>query len=334
MSAGRWGAAVESGGGVTGAVPFFGFAVVDKPAGTSSHGAVAAARRIFGMKKIGHAGTLDPMATGLLALGLGRATRLLRFVTGLPKEYIACARFGVATDTLDADGEVTARVPMEAAAADVERVLPGLTGDILQTPPMVSALKVGGKRLYDLARAGVEVEREARPVTVYRLSLEGFAQEPGGPPGFPEVRLRAVCGAGCYVRSLADDAARALGGRAHLTSLRRTRVGMLGESDALSLEEWSRLGEEGGLPEAVIPPGRMLSFLPELKADEKTAAAVVNGRPIADRGRGSELPPAEWDWEGIPPPDAGPLVRVTANGKMLALYRRREENLVPEVVLA
>ena len=332
MSAACWGTAVESGGGVTGEAPFFGFAVVDKPAGMSSHGAVAAARRIFGMKKIGHAGTLDPMATGLLVLGLGRATRLLRFVTGLPKEYIAAARFGVATDTLDADGEVTARAPMDVSAADVERVLPGLTGDILQTPPMVSALKVGGKRLYDLARSGVEVEREARPVTVYRLSLEGFAQQPGAPPGFPEVRLRTVCGAGCYVRSLADDAARALGGRAHLTSLRRTRVGMLDESDALSLEELSRLGEEGRLPEAVIPPGRALSFLPAVEADGKTAAAVANGRPIPDRG--PSLPPAPWDWEGVPPPDPGPLARVTSNGRMLAVYRRRGENLVPEVVLA
>ncbi len=320
---------------MTGAAPYFGFAAVDKPAGMSSHKVVAAARRIFGMKKIGHAGTLDPMATGLLVLGLGRATRLLRFVTGLPKEYVASARFGVATDTLDADGEVTDRIPMEVTAADVGRVLPGLTGDILQTPPMVSALKVGGKRLYDLARAGVEVEREARPVTVYLLTLEGFAQETGEPPGFPEVRLRTACGAGCYVRVLADDAARALGGRAHLTSLRRTRTGTLDESDAWTLPELSQLGEEGDLRRAALPPGRVLSHLPAVQADEETATAAAHGRRLPGRewGRWSFLPPAEWDWEGVPPPDPGPLVRVEARGRTLAVYRWREEELVPEVVL-
>ena len=321
---------------MTGAAPYFGFAVVDKPSGMSSHAAAAAARRIFGIKKIGHAGTLDPMATGLLVLGLGRATRLLRFVTGLPKEYVASARFGVATDTLDADGEVTARSPMEITAVDVEGVLPGLTGDILQTPPMVSALKVGGKRLYDLARAGVEVEREARPVTVYRLSLEGFAQQEGGPAGFPEVRLRAVCGAGCYVRVLADDAARALGGRAHLTSLRRTRSGTLDEADAWTLGELSRLGEEGSLRRTVLPPGRVLSHLPAVQADEETARAAAHGRRLAggERGRWTIRPPAEWDWEGVSPPDPGPSVRVEADGRMLAVYRREEGELVPEVVLA
>ena len=316
-----------------GPVPLAGLAVVDKPAGMSSHGAVAAARRIFGMKKIGHAGTLDPMATGLLTLGLGRATRLLRFVTALPKEYVAAARLGVATDTLDAAGEVTSEEPMSVSAADVERVLPGLTGDIMQVPPMVSALKSEGRRLYDLARAGMEVERPARLVTVYSLMLESFTEDR---PGFPEAGLRVACGAGCYVRSLADDAARALGGRAHLTALRRTRAGPLTEADAFSLEELSRLGEEGSLQRAVVPPNRALSYLPAAEADEETAALVVHGRPFTGRER-SRLPvrpPDEWDWEGVPPPDPGPMVRIASGGRLLAIYRQRESDLVPEVVLA
>lgn len=315
-----------------GAAAWTGLTVVDKPAGMSSHGAVAAARRIFGMKKIGHAGTLDPMATGLLTLGLGRATRLLRFVTALPKEYVAAVRLGVATDTLDAEGEVTSEKPMDVSATDVERVLPGLTGEIMQVPPMASALKAGGKRLYDLARAGVEMERPARPVTVYSLALESFTEDR---PGFPEAGLRVACGAGCYVRSLADDVARALGGRAHLTALRRTRAGPLTEADARTLEELSRLGEEGSLPRAMVSPNRALSHLPATEADEETAVLVSHGRPFSGRelSRLPVRPPAAWEWEGVPPPDPGPLVRIASGDRLLAIYRWRESELVPEVVL-
>ena len=189
------------------------FVLVDKAGEWTSHDVVGKCRRILGLKKVGHAGTLDPMATGLLVVGIGRATRLLRFVQGQPKEYVATAQFGIATDTLDADGAILDRTPMDVTESDVNGVLNRFTGDIMQIPPMVSALKIEGRRLYELARKGEEVERPPRPVTVYRIDVEEFVPGP-----YPEVRLRVVCGTGTYVRTLADDIAKALGGQAHLTA--------------------------------------------------------------------------------------------------------------------
>ena len=196
-----------------------GFLLVDKP---TSHDVVAKLRGMARMKKVGHAGTLDPMATGLLVVGLGHATRLLRFVQGFAKEYLATAVFGVATDTLDADGAVLAREPMPVSQAEVEAILDRFRGRIMQTPPMVSARKVEGRRLYELARDGQTVEREARPVTIHELEITEFA-----PSEYPEVSFRVVCSTGTYVRTLADDIAQALGGRAHLSALRRIRNGSL-----------------------------------------------------------------------------------------------------------
>ncbi len=160
-----------------------GFLLVDKPQGWTSHDVVAKVRRAVGVK-VGHAGTLDPMATGLLVLGVGRATRLLRFVQGADKEYIATAQLGVATDSLDADGSVLSREPLPVTSEEVEAAMRRFTGDILQVPPMVSARKVEGRRLYELAREGKVVEREARPVTIWRLELIDIA-----PSDYPEVRV-------------------------------------------------------------------------------------------------------------------------------------------------
>ena len=185
-----------------------GFLLVDKPSGWTSHDVVAKVRNLVGIKKVGHAGTLDPMATGLVVLGLGRATRLLRFVQAAPKEYVATAVFGVATDSLDADGAILERTEMDVALRDLEHVMGRFVGKIAQVPPMVSARKVGGKKLYELARKGIEVEREAREVEIYQLDLLELAPSP-----YPEVTFRTVCSTGTYVRTLADDMARALGGR-------------------------------------------------------------------------------------------------------------------------
>ena len=211
-----------------------GFLIVDKPSGLSSNQTVEQVRRAIGVRKVGHAGTLDPMATGVLALGIGNVTRLIRFIQDQPKEYLATAQFGVATDTLDADGAILSRVEMDFEPADLEAVVPRFVGDILQVPPMVSALKHEGRRLYELARAGEVIDREARPVTVYELDVISVGSGP-----YPEVELRVVCGKGTYVRSLADDMASVLGGVAHLTKLRRTRIGSLTLTDAVSLEELS-----------------------------------------------------------------------------------------------
>lgn len=287
-----------------------GFVLVDKAGGWTSHDVVARSRRILGMRRIGHSGTLDPMATGLLVLGIGRATRLLRFVTELPKEYEATARFGVATDSLDADGEVTARAPMSIDREDVASAMDRFRGEILQTPPMVSAVKVGGKRLHELARRGEEVERPARRVTVCRLDLEGFSAGP-----FPEVRFRVVGGSGLYVRVLADDLARDLGGRAHLTSLRRVASGGLRVEDAWTVEQMACLGDEGRVADAVLEPSDALSHLPSVSVGSEEAAMVSNGRRLPS------------------PPDLDGHVRVIADGRLLAVYRARDDRLVPEVVL-
>ena len=291
-----------------------GFALVDKSGGWTSHDVVAKARGIFGTRKIGHAGTLDPMATGLLVLGIGRATRLLRFITDQPKEYEAVVCFGVATDTLDAEGEVLDRRPMEVGADDIARVLPCFTGDILQVPPMVSAVKIAGKRLHDLARRGQEVERPPRTVRVDRLELEGFESGPN-----PRVRIRVVGGRGLYVRVLADDIARALGGRAHLTALRRVRSGSLGVDRARSVQRLVHLAGEGRISETILPAGEVLSHLVRVEVTGDSIAAVRNGRRLP--GERSD----EREAEG--------RVRVMTGERLLAVYRVEGNDLVPEVVL-
>jgi tRNA pseudouridine55 synthase len=192
---------------------------VDKEAGWTSHDVVARCRRIFGQKRVGHAGTLDPDATGVLLVGLGRSTRLLRFLTALPKTYEAEVVLGTSTSTLDASGEVTGTWDMDGVSlAAVRDAARGLTGAIEQVPPMVSAVKVGGRRLHALAREGIEVERQPRPVTVYR-----FEVMPVTTPGV--YRIEVECSSGTYVRVLAADLGEALGGGAHLRNLRRTRIG-------------------------------------------------------------------------------------------------------------
>jgi tRNA pseudouridine55 synthase len=248
-----------------------GFLAVDKPSGITSHDVVAAVRRATGIRKSGHAGTLDPMATGLVVVALGRATRLIRFVQEGRKEYFATARFGVATDSLDADGEVTERLEMDVSLADVRQGATTLVGEIMQVPPMVSALKVGGRRLYELAREGQEVERQARPVRVDEFEVLSVGDGPN-----PDVTFRVICGKGTYVRVLADDLARRFGGRAHLTDLRRTRSGSFdvsahGVSLAQLEDEWS---------DAVIDPAAALTELPLIEVDAVEAEAVAHGRPL------------------------------------------------------
>ncbi len=181
-----------------------GFLLVDKPKGWTSHDVVAKVRNKIG-GKVGHAGTLDPMATGLLVLGIGGATRLLRFVQGADKEYLSTALFGVATDSLDADGAILSREPLPVTAEQVSDAMDRFRGEIMQVPPMVSARRVEGRRLYELAREGKVVEREARPVVIHRLELVDFA-----PSEYPRSRSELCVQTGTYVRTLADDLARRL----------------------------------------------------------------------------------------------------------------------------
>jgi tRNA pseudouridine55 synthase len=294
-----------------------GFLLVDKPSGWTSHDVVAEVRRLVGQKKVGHGGTLDPMATGLLVLGVGQATRLLRFVQQLPKEYLARAVLGVATDTLDAAGAVLWREPMEVGEGDLARVLPRFVGRIMQVPPMVSALRMEGRRLYELARQGEEVDREGRPVDVHELDLVEFA-----PGEYPEATLRVVCGKGTYVRSLADDIGKALGGRAHLVELRRTRVGSFSaEGDGRSIESLREQAEAGSLASMTLSPAEGLRDLPAVTVDDVTALGVSHGVAFAPTAFG----------EG---PSEEAFRVLSADGRLLAVYRGEGRKLAPEVVLA
>jgi tRNA pseudouridine55 synthase len=206
-----------------------GVVVVDKPRGVTSFDVVATTRRALGVRRVGHAGTLDPLATGVLPVCVGDATKLVPFLMGGDKEYEAEARLGITTDTLDAEGKVTAEMdPAGIGRADVEAALQAFRGAILQRPPMHSALRVNGQRLYDLARQGIEVDRAERPIVVHELALTAFAN--------PTLSLHIRCGKGTYVRSLIADLGAALGVGAHMTALRRTRVGAFTLATAVAPE--------------------------------------------------------------------------------------------------
>ena len=283
-----------------------GVAVIDKPAGWTSHDVVAKARKVLSTRKVGHSGTLDPGATGVLVLGVGRATRLLRFVTGLDKTYEAEIALGAETDSLDSSGTVTARHDMSAVSEDDVRAgAAALTGEILQVPPMVSALKVGGRRLHDLARAGLEVEREARPVTVRRFDVEPVVGRPG------VWRAVVECSSGTYVRSLAADLGRALGGGAHLGALRRTAVGRFGLADARPVES----------PE-LLPMAAAVRHLRGVHVGDDVAADVRHGRVLG------------LDRLGVPDGDAGPWAVHGSGGALLAVYEPFRGRAKPAVVVS
>ena len=294
-----------------------GFLMVDKDGGWTSHDVVAKVRRLTGFKKAGHAGTLDPMATGLVVVGLGRATRLLRFVQDLPKEYVARVAFGIATDTLDADGAILSREPMPVSVEEVEGVLSRFTGTIMQVPPMVSALRVDGRRLYELAREGQVVDRPPRQVHVHELEVVDFA-----PGEYPEATIRVVCGKGTYIRSLADDIAQALGGRAHLAALRRTRSGSIDvESQGSRVADLEQAADEDRLENLVVSPALGLADIPSVAVDAATAESVLHGVPL----------PGSVFAAGVP----GDVFRVLVGaGELLAIYRMTDGKAVAEVVLS
>jgi len=243
-----------------------GLVVVDKEAGWTSHDVVARCRRTFGQKRVGHAGTLDPDASGVLLVGLGRATRLMRFLTALPKTYEAEVVLGTATSTLDSSGDTTGTWDMgEVTLSAVRQAAVTLTGAIEQVPPMVSAVKVDGRRLYALAREGIEVERVARPVTVYRYDVM-----PGMTPGV--FRIEVECSSGTYVRVLAADLGEALGGGAHLRNLRRTRIGSFTTEDARLVDELT--------PAVVLTPAQAMRDLDQVVVPIDAQKLVARGLPL------------------------------------------------------
>ena len=279
-----------------------GVAVVDKAAGMTSHDVVARARKVLGTRKVGHSGTLDPDATGVLLLGVGPATRLLRFLTDLPKTYTAEFVLGTETSTLDDSGEVTATHEMDVTPDAVRAAAATFVGEIEQIPPMVSAIRVEGRRLHELAREGIEVEREPRRVTVYDYEVE--------PTDDPLVyRAEVTCSSGTYVRTLAADLGSALGGGAHLRALRRTRIGSFGEDEAHPVEDV-----------VLLPPREGLRDYPQVTVDEDVAALIANGRV---------LHPDQLGVSGT-----GPWAVSDGTGRLLAVYERvAEERLKPAVVL-
>jgi len=287
-----------------------GLVVVDKPAGWTSHDVVARVRRIYGQRRVGHAGTLDPDATGVLLVGLGRVTRLLRFLSEAEKEYRGTVVFGVATSTLDAGGAVLDDRAMPLTRTQVQRAAERFVGDIEQVPPMVSAIKVGGRRLHELARAGEEVERPPRPVHIAALDVEDFV-----PGDHPVATIRVVCSSGTYVRSLAADLGAALGGPAHLGSLRRLRVGDFTEAEARSLDAIA-----ADPLTALQSPADAMRALSRVIVDAGAAAAVSHGGAL----------PATYAEPGT----SGPFAVVDSDGELLGVYERRGSRLAPVVVIA
>ncbi|HUJ65735.1 MAG TPA: tRNA pseudouridine(55) synthase TruB [Acidimicrobiales bacterium] len=307
------------GGGGTPLAVVDGLAVVDKPAGFTSHDVIGVCRKRFGQKRIGHAGTLDPDATGVLIVAFGRVTRLLQFVTGMSKSYQAEVVLGVATSTLDAAGEVTGRWDQSGVTLEQARnAAAGFVGTTWQVPPMVSAVKVGGRRLHQLARAGVEVERSAREVHVTRFDVDLSPNTPAtaaaeDPCDGPVLLVHIDCSSGTYVRVLAADLGAALGGGAHVRRLRRTAFGPWTEEQAVALDSLDR--------DSLLPPLAALPGMDRVMISPEAASEVAHGKVM--------------DAAAIGATGAGPWSIIGPNGDLLAVYQRHGAGRVkPAVVLA
>lgn len=278
---------------------------MDKPTGMTSARAVAAVKRALPKKvKVGHTGTLDPLASGLLVLMIGRTTRLSRYIGEMEKSYVATARFGAVSDSLDAEGEVSDLEGPLPSEDEILAALPDFAGRVEQIPPMASAVKVGGKRLYALHREGMTVEREARTVEVREFALKSY----GGDSGTAEFSVR--CGGGTYVRSLVADLAASVGSGAYLTALRRVSVGCFEVEDGVSPEGLSL----DSLQAALLAPGAALAGIPEAEVGYEAASLVRNGRPLPSFG------------------DPG-VVAIRCGGELLAVYRDDGQRARAEVVL-
>lgn len=248
-----------------------GVLILDKPAEFTSFDAVAVCRRLCHERKIGHTGTLDPMATGVLPLLLGKATRAASLLEDTDKEYEAGFQLGVSTDTEDSTGKVLATSDTPVSKEALEALLPRFRGEIMQVPPMYSAVSKDGKRLYELARKGIEVEREARPVTIYRLELTGYDEKTR------EGTLRVSCSKGTYIRTLIADLAKAAGSLGVMTALRRTHACGFTLADAVTLDEARALSEAGTLEEKLRPVESLFIHLPEVAVSPAQAVRFQNG---------------------------------------------------------
>lgn len=284
-----------------------GIIVLDKPQGTTSFQAARRVGRSLGREKTGHAGTLDPMATGVLPVMVGRATKLLQFLPETGKEYEAEALFGIRTDTADADGAVVetgGKIPSED---EFREALSSMKGTGMQTPPMYSAVKRDGVPLYELARKGIEVSREPRQIEIYDASLLSFTEG--------KARFRVSCSAGTYIRTFAEDAAARCGSICHLTSLRRTSACGFGIEAAVTPEELEEAAEQGTAERYLIPPEAMFAEYPRVDIDGGFVKMFMNGLDFAQSRIGESLLP-------------GTRARVCSRGEMIGLALITEDGLL------
>jgi tRNA pseudouridine55 synthase len=288
-----------------------GWIALDKPTGVTSTDAVAAIKRLFRAKKVGHAGTLDPLASGVLPIAFGEATKTVPFVMDGRKSYRFTVRWGIETDTDDADGRVTERSDKRPTVEAIRTLLPGFRGTIEQTPPKYSALKIDGERAYDLAREGAAVELAARTVEIDRLELTET-------PDADRAVFEAECGKGTYVRAVARDLGRGLGCFGHVQALRRLRVGPFAEADAITLDQLARLRADSGdeaLAGTLSPVETGLAALPALSISPADAQRLTLGQSVILRGRDAPI------LEG--------LVSVSAQGALVALGEVEQGSLKP-----
>jgi len=264
---------------------------LNKPGGLTSHDVVDRVRTLTGIRRVGHAGTLDPLATGVLLICIGRATRVSEYLMAGQKTYRARVRMGVTTDSYDAEGQIVAEAPVKVSRAQVEAELARFRGTIAQVPPMYSALKYKGTRLYQLARRGVKVERKPRQVEVFRLELTAW--EP------PECTLEMTCSSGTYVRALAHDLGQALGCGAHLTGLTRLASGDFRLEDAVTLEKFAQAAAERDWPALLHPIDAALTRFPALHLDADAARRLCSGQAVPTPSGLSLEEGEEYDGEGI-----------------------------------
>ena len=325
--------------------------IIDKPVGMTSHDVVARVRRIIGERRVGHTGTLDPFATGVLVMLIGRATRLAQFLSGAEKEYEAVIRLGYATDTGDLTGArvISPSPPAERGSggevsgnaqphpqslptcgegsipgiAEIEAAMLTLTGEIEQVPPMYSAKKIAGRKLYEHARRGEEIERQPVRVTISEFELLTQGEWEMNEDGALDLRARVVCSAGTYIRTLAEDLGKRLGIGAHLAELRRTRAGQFTIENALTLEEMAERTASASLAPALISPGAALSHLALIELDEEQARRTVHGIAllVADDAARSWI--------------QGESIRMTSHGELIAIgtFDANRNTVHPAVVL-
>jgi tRNA pseudouridine55 synthase len=293
-----------------------GWVVLDKPVGMTSTHAVAVIKHLYAAKRAGHAGTLDPLASGCLPIALGEATKTVPFVVDGRKSYLFTIRWGEERDTDDAEGRIVAASDSRPDMAAIQALLPRFTGTIEQVPPRFSAVKIDGERAYDLARDGETVELAPRAVTIHRLELVEMADP-------DHAVLAAECGKGTYVRSLARDLGRALGALGHVSALRRSRVGPFGESDMIPLEQIESLchraaAGEGHLADTLLPIETALDDIPALAVSPADAARLQRGQAALLRGRDASI------FRGV--------VQVASGGQLLAIAEVERGEIVPRRV--